>query len=284
MASPTSPASSPSRLPKDVLAADVLAATSPEHGAALPAPVPATTTPTKQPVALSNAASITETLRAEIFAGTYPLGSQLPAEEALCDRFNVSRGPVRQATANLREEGLISSGRGRNSHIVRATPGTSVATLINHMYLPVGTTPELTEVTSDIDQATGRTRLTAVYLHYDASGAQIAREDVEATLHLGANISKHAGATELIEAVTEGIYMPHHIASRGFVEAIDVECAVVSPTGNDTVSEEPETEIVATATTHRGEVAFLSTTRVYVPMRIGARVVAGHTSSLQLHT
>lgn len=284
MASPTSPASSPSRLPKDVLAADVLAATSPEHGAALPTPVPATTTPVKQPVALSNAASITETLRAEIFAGTYPLGSQLPAEEALCDRFNVSRGPVRQATANLREEGLISSGRGRNSHIVRATPGTSVTTLINHMYLPVGTTPELAEVTSDIDQATGRTRLTAVYLHYDASGAQIAREDVEATLHLGANISKHAGATELIEVVTEGIYMPHHIASRGFIDAIDVECAVVSPTDGDTVSEEPETEITATATTHRGEVAFLSTTRVYVPVRIGARVVQGHTSSLQLRT
>ena len=281
---------SSSRLPHDVVAADVLAAISPEHGAPAPANAPADAPPPTR----SNAASITEALRDEIFADTYPLGSHLPTEEALCTRFGISRGPIRQAIANLREEGLISSGRGHNTRIVRTTPGTSVTTLINHTYLPIGTTPELTDVASDIDQATGHTRLRAVYWHNDASGGQIAHETVEATLHPGANIIKQAGTTELIEAVTEGAYMPNTIAAHGVVDAIDVECAVEyaaasindgdNNTNDDAAYNQPATVITATATNHKGEVAFISTTRVYVPVRIGARVTTWHTSSLQLRT
>ena len=45
-------------------------------------------------------------------------GDFLPSEAELCERFASSRGPVRQAIAALRSEGLISSGRGRRSVVL----------------------------------------------------------------------------------------------------------------------------------------------------------------------
>ena len=57
-------------------------------------------------------------LRDEIFAGRIPAGDPLPSEASLCEQFNTSRGPVRQAMATLRAEGLISSGRGRRSLVL----------------------------------------------------------------------------------------------------------------------------------------------------------------------
>lgn len=57
-------------------------------------------------------------LRDEIFTGRIPAGEPLPSEADLCEQFNSSRGPVRQAMATLRAEGLISSGRGRRSLVL----------------------------------------------------------------------------------------------------------------------------------------------------------------------
>lgn len=45
-------------------------------------------------------------------------GDFLPSEAELCKQFSSSRGPVRQAVAALRTEGLISSGRGRRSVVL----------------------------------------------------------------------------------------------------------------------------------------------------------------------
>ena len=45
-------------------------------------------------------------------------GDFLPSEAELCAQFSSSRGPVRQAVAALRSEGLISSGRGRRSVVL----------------------------------------------------------------------------------------------------------------------------------------------------------------------
>lgn len=64
---------------------------------------------------------IADYLRDEIFAGHIPAGESLPSEVELCEQFNTSRGPVRQAVATLREEGLLSSGRGRRSLVLSNT-------------------------------------------------------------------------------------------------------------------------------------------------------------------
>ncbi|MBV8929292.1 MAG: GntR family transcriptional regulator [Mycobacteriaceae bacterium] len=52
---------------------------------------------------------VARTLRKEIVDGVYPVGSQLPTEHALCERFSVSRYTVREALRRLREDNLVSS-------------------------------------------------------------------------------------------------------------------------------------------------------------------------------
>ena len=61
---------------------------------------------------------IAEHLRGRILSGEIPAGSILPSEAELCEEFDTSRGPVRQALASLRTEGFISSGRGRRSVVL----------------------------------------------------------------------------------------------------------------------------------------------------------------------
>lgn len=52
---------------------------------------------------------VAQTLRKEIVDGVYPVGSQLPTEHELCDRFSVSRYTVREALRRLRDDNLVSS-------------------------------------------------------------------------------------------------------------------------------------------------------------------------------
>lgn len=58
-------------------------------------------------------------LKQEIVAGVYPVGSQLPTEEALCQRFSVSRHTVREALRQLRADGLVVSRRGAGTTVAR---------------------------------------------------------------------------------------------------------------------------------------------------------------------
>lgn len=62
-------------------------------------------------------------LHGQIHDGALKPGSLLPSEAELCRQFDSSRGPVRQALATLRSEGLITSGRGRRSRVLDS-PGT----------------------------------------------------------------------------------------------------------------------------------------------------------------
>jgi GntR family transcriptional regulator len=52
---------------------------------------------------------VARALRKEIVDGVYPVGSQLPTEHELCERFSVSRYTVREALRRLREDNLVSS-------------------------------------------------------------------------------------------------------------------------------------------------------------------------------
>lgn len=52
---------------------------------------------------------VARTLRKEIVDGVYPVGSQLPTEHDLCERFGVSRYTVREALRRLRDDNLVSS-------------------------------------------------------------------------------------------------------------------------------------------------------------------------------
>jgi GntR family transcriptional regulator len=52
---------------------------------------------------------VARTLRKDIVDGVYPVGSQLPTEHELCERFAVSRYTVREALRRLRDDNLVAS-------------------------------------------------------------------------------------------------------------------------------------------------------------------------------
>ena len=52
---------------------------------------------------------VARTLRKEIVDGVYPVGTQLPTEHDMCERFGVSRYTIREALRRLRDDNLIAS-------------------------------------------------------------------------------------------------------------------------------------------------------------------------------
>jgi DNA-binding GntR family transcriptional regulator len=67
---------------------------------------------------------VARTLRKEIVDGVYPVGSQLPTEQQLCERFEVSRYTIREALRRLRDDNLIAS-RPRAGTLVVPRPATN---------------------------------------------------------------------------------------------------------------------------------------------------------------
>src|SRR6185437_11193892 len=61
---------------------------------------------------------VVQALKAEIIRGIYPVGSQLPPEEELRQRFSVSRHTIREALRRLREDNLVSSRQGAATTVV----------------------------------------------------------------------------------------------------------------------------------------------------------------------
>lgn len=61
---------------------------------------------------------IADNLRAQITSGALRPGDDVPTEAELAHRWLTSRGPIRNALAVLRAEGLIETGRGRPARVV----------------------------------------------------------------------------------------------------------------------------------------------------------------------
>lgn len=62
---------------------------------------------------------IEEVIVADIAAGLFGEGGQLPTEQSLADRFDVNRHTIRRALLALAERGLIRTEKGRGSFVVR---------------------------------------------------------------------------------------------------------------------------------------------------------------------
>ena len=61
---------------------------------------------------------VARALKEEIVSGLHPVGSQLPTEDGLCERFSVSRYTVREALRLLRDDGLVSSRQGAGTVVI----------------------------------------------------------------------------------------------------------------------------------------------------------------------
>src|ERR1700680_800316 len=64
-------------------------------------------------------AEVEETLRNSIVKGKYAVGSQLPSETSLAEKFNVSRFTIREALQKLSSAGMISRQQGARSRVIR---------------------------------------------------------------------------------------------------------------------------------------------------------------------
>ncbi|MGY8959472.1 MAG: GntR family transcriptional regulator, partial [Alphaproteobacteria bacterium] len=65
---------------------------------------------------------IANELMAEIGGGLFPVGSMLPTEINLCERFGVSRFTVREALRQLHEKGILSRRRGSGTVVQNSHP------------------------------------------------------------------------------------------------------------------------------------------------------------------
>jgi len=61
---------------------------------------------------------VARVLKDEIVSGIHPVGSLLPTEDKLCERFSVSRYTIREALRLLREDNLVSSRRGAGTIVI----------------------------------------------------------------------------------------------------------------------------------------------------------------------
>ncbi|MHA7197075.1 GntR family transcriptional regulator [Arthrobacter alkaliphilus] len=86
---------------------------------------------------------LSEEFMRRITDGTWPPGSQLPSEAALCREFGTSRGPIRQALAFLRAEGAVTGGRGRPPMVRSTVPSQSFSTFnsFTEWAIGIGKTP-----------------------------------------------------------------------------------------------------------------------------------------------
>lgn len=75
---------------------------------------------------------IADNLREQIRGGNLPVGAALPSESQLCAQWGASRGPVRQALATLRAEGVIAGGRGKRPVVCTAATYQPFDTLLSY--------------------------------------------------------------------------------------------------------------------------------------------------------
>jgi GntR family transcriptional regulator len=72
--------------------------------------------------AITRHSSLAHALKTDIATGQFAVGTKLPTEFELCQRFNVSRSTVRQALAELEAAGLVRRRQGSGTTVVAREP------------------------------------------------------------------------------------------------------------------------------------------------------------------
>lgn len=74
---------------------------------------------------------VADTLQREVEEEVYPVGSRMPTELELCDRFGVSRFTVREALRRLIENGMVLRRQGSGTVVVSKNPVTMFVQKLN---------------------------------------------------------------------------------------------------------------------------------------------------------
>jgi GntR family transcriptional repressor for pyruvate dehydrogenase complex len=130
--------------------------------------------------------AVREQLLALIQAGTYPVGSKLPSENALAAALGVSRPIVREGLGALRAAGVLESRSGSGT-FVRATTPTKTGLLLLGRYAP----EELHEV--------------RCHLEIPGAGLAAKRRSTQQLERLEELVLRHATRREVVEWVEDDL-------------------------------------------------------------------------------
>ena len=186
---------------------------------------------------------VVRALKDEIVRGVHPVGSQLPTEEELCERFAVSRYTVREALRLLREDHLVSSRKGA---------GTTVVT-------PRASDSYVHEVMSINDLVTFATGARFVI---ETIELVVADDKLASRLGIAAGDEwlsvrgfRHTEGSELPICWTE-VYINRDFAAIGFVLQQPIFIAASPKTGINSIA-----ELIARAKAKPNELSYASTGR-----------------------
>jgi GntR family transcriptional regulator len=193
-------------------------------------------------------AQVEAVLAASIADGTLAPGAQLPAENALVERFGVSRPTVRQAVQNLAARGLVEIRRGTGTFVThpRLTQDlTALSGFVEDMHA-LGRTATATVLDARITAATEPVarrlalttgehvvRITRVRL---ADNVPVSFDETYLPLDIGREVMTHDLAVEPIFALLEQTYDIPLVEADYRLEARAAETSIADALGIETGS------------------------------------------------
>ena len=158
-------------------------------------------TDNKQPLYLQ----IAETLRAEVLR--LPDGAPIETEQALTERFSVSRGTVRQAVLKLVREGLLT--RTRGSGTVRAKQNREIGKMSGYRDLSY-TTVRATNAIADALRLPHGTAVRRIYRVRTMDDRPLAVGIAYARTDLLKRMPKHPSHVALMDYMQQERQLPHY--------------------------------------------------------------------------
>jgi GntR family transcriptional regulator len=201
---------------------------------------------------LPNATPLYAVLEAQIAAGIaggeFPIGSQLPTEEQLIQRFAVSRTTVRKAIQNLSDRGLIEIRRGTGTFVTqpRITQDlTELTGFVEDMdalgHAATARLIDRTVVAADADVAQHLalavgSRVMRIRRVRLANGVGMSLDETYLPLEIGEKIVTHDLEVEPIFALLEQRYDIPLVEAEYELEAVSADADVAAALGVDTGS------------------------------------------------
>jgi len=161
---------------------------------------------------------IADDLRAQISSGSLRPGDDVPTEAELAERWRTSRGPIRNALAALRAEGLIQTHRGRPARVVskKADQAVDVSVPFTRWARELGVTPGA--ITQEISlRRAGAERASALEVSPDDTIVSVIRLrllDGRPTMLERLSYREDVGRL-LLQADLDAISITEHLAAHG---------------------------------------------------------------------